>query len=85
MIVIDLRMATALRRAGRTDEAAALVDWIAQQARGNFELVPENFDRTTGDYAGEVPMVGFGAGAYVLALSGLRRRPARRRRRPPRR
>jgi GH15 family glucan-1,4-alpha-glucosidase len=67
-IVIDLRIATALRRAGRPDEAAALIDWITQQARGNFELLPENFDRTTGDYAGKVPMVGFGAGAYVLAL-----------------
>ncbi|HTJ41964.1 MAG TPA: glycoside hydrolase family 15 protein [Kofleriaceae bacterium] len=67
-IVIDLRMATALRRAGRPDEAAQLIEWITQQARANAELIPENFDRTTGDYAGEVPMVGFGAGAYVTAL-----------------
>jgi GH15 family glucan-1,4-alpha-glucosidase len=67
-IVIDLRVGTALRRAGRPGEADALVAWVTEQARANFELVPENYDPTTADYAGAVPMVGFGAGAYVLAL-----------------
>jgi MYXO-CTERM domain-containing protein len=67
-IVVDLRIAQALRRAGRAAEADALIAWITDQARLNFDLVPENYDRTTGDYQGEVPMVGFGAGAYVTAL-----------------
>ena len=67
-IVIDLRIATALRRAGNPTDADALVAWVTQQARANFDLVPENYDPTTADYAGAVPMVGFGAGAYVLAL-----------------
>jgi uncharacterized protein (TIGR03382 family) len=67
-VVVDLRIAAALRRIGRTAEADALVQWITDQARLNFDLVPENFDRITGDYQGEVPMVGFGAGAYVTAL-----------------
>jgi GH15 family glucan-1,4-alpha-glucosidase len=67
-IMVDLRVATALRRAGRADEADAIVAWVTAQARANFDLVPENYDPTTADYAGAVPMVGFGAGAYVLAL-----------------
>jgi len=67
-VVLDLRIATALRRAGRTADADQLIAWVTSQARLNFELLPENYDRTTGDYQGEVPMVGFGAGAYVTAL-----------------
>ena len=66
--VIDLWIAQAKRMAGRTAEADALVAWITDNAALNFDLIPENFDRTTADYQGEVPMVGFGAGAYVSAL-----------------
>jgi GH15 family glucan-1,4-alpha-glucosidase len=67
-VVVDLRIAAALRRVGLPGAADDLVQWITDQARLNFDLVPENFDRITGDYQGEVPMVGFGAGAYVTAL-----------------
>ncbi len=67
-IMIDMRIATAQRRAGRGAAADNLIAWVTAQARQNFDLVPENYDRMTGDYAGEVPMVGFGAGSYVLAL-----------------
>jgi GH15 family glucan-1,4-alpha-glucosidase len=67
-IVIDLRIARAARLAGRHDHADALVAWVTEQARLNFDVVPENFHRITGDYEGEVPMLGFGAGAYVTAL-----------------
>jgi GH15 family glucan-1,4-alpha-glucosidase len=67
-IMIDLRIAAAARRAGRADDAAALIAWVTAQARLNFDLLPENYDRLTGDYQGEVPMVGFGAGAYVMTL-----------------
>ncbi len=67
-VVVDLWIAEAKRRAGRTAEAAAIVGWITDQAALNFDLIPENYDRTTADYQGEVPMVGFGAGAYVTAL-----------------
>lgn len=67
-VVVDLWIAEAKRRAGRVAEADALVAWITDQAVLNFELIPENYDRTTADYQGEVPMVGFGAGAYVTAL-----------------
>jgi MYXO-CTERM domain-containing protein len=67
-IVVDLRVAQAARRAGRPEEAAALLAWITAQARANLDLVPENFDPASGDFLGAVPMAGFGAGAYVLAL-----------------
>ena len=45
------------------------------QASDNFGILSELHDRVTADYAGEAPMVGFGAGAYVLAL-GSRGSPA---------
>lgn len=67
-IMVDLRIATAARRAGRPGDADELVAWVTAQARANFDLVPENYDRITGDYTGAIPMVGFGAGAYVTAL-----------------
>ncbi|HEY4244787.1 MAG TPA: glycoside hydrolase family 15 protein [Kofleriaceae bacterium] len=70
-IMIDLRISQALRRSGREDRVAAadaLVAWVTAQARANFDLIPENYDPTTGDYAGAIPMVGFGAGAYVETL-----------------
>ena len=66
-IAIDLWLADALRAAGRTADAEALIGWVTDQARLNFDLIPENYDRTTADYQGEVPMAGFGAGAYVTA------------------
>ncbi len=67
-VVIDLGISRALRVAGRTTEADALLDWVTGQARENFRLISELYDQTDGRYAGEVPMIGFGAGAYLLAL-----------------
>ena len=66
--MIDLRIATAARAAGRAEHADGLVAWVTAQARANYDIVPENYDRITGDYQGEVPMIGFGAGAYITAL-----------------
>ncbi len=67
-IAIDLWMAEAWRVAGQPARADALIAWVTAQARANLDLVPENYDRVTADYLGEIPMVGFGAGAYVSAL-----------------
>ena len=67
-IAIDMWIAEAWRRAGRADRADALIAWVTAQARLNLDLIPENYDRNTADYQGEIPMVGFGAGAYVSAL-----------------
>lgn len=67
-VIVDLRIAAASRRAGRTDHADEIVDWITGQARMNFDIIPENFNRHTGAFEGEVPMAGFGAGVYVSAM-----------------
>ncbi len=69
-IVLDLRLADALRRSCRPDEAAVLEDWVTAQAALNNRILPELFDPETADFAGPAPMLGFGAGAYVLAMHG---------------
>ena len=68
-VLIDLRTADALRRSGRAASIATAdrrLDWITAQGLANLGLIAELHDRDTADYAGAVPMVGFGAGAYVL-------------------
>ncbi len=67
-VFVDLRAARALRRAGETAKADALLDWITAQALANQGLISELHHPTSGDYEGEYPMVGFGAGAYLLAI-----------------
>lgn len=75
-ILIDLRASGALRRAGRADwvtRADWLVAWVTAQAGANSDLMPElyvsNSSRgTIGAYNGSIPMVGYGAGAYVMTL-----------------
>jgi GH15 family glucan-1,4-alpha-glucosidase len=69
-IVIDLRVAEALRRACQPDDAVVLEDWVTAQGMANNRILPELFDPQNGDFAGPAPMLGFGAGAYVLALHG---------------
>ncbi|MBN1770757.1 MAG: hypothetical protein JXB32_05815 [Deltaproteobacteria bacterium] len=68
-VVIDLRSALAFRQAGRTAEASELLAWITGQAVLNQHLIAELHEATSSDYEGAVPMVGFGAGAYVTALA----------------
>lgn len=40
--------------------------FVVGQAQHNFDLFSELNDAHTGDYTGSIPMVGFGAGAYVI-------------------
>ncbi len=68
-ILIDLRVSGALRTlGGETDVARAdqLLDWVTAQARANMGLIAELHTREGSNYDGAVPMVGFGAGAYLL-------------------
>lgn len=67
-VVVDLGIARALRDAGRAADADLLIEWITRQAELNFGIVPELLDQNDARYAGETPMVGFGAGAYMRAL-----------------
>ncbi len=64
----DLRIATAMRRACEVDRARELEDWVTDQALHNGQQVPELYDPETGDYEGPTPMLGFGAGLYLLAM-----------------
>lgn len=68
-ILIDLRMSGALRALGDAASVAradGLLDWVTAQARANMGLIAELHTRDGADYDGAVPMVGFGAGAYVI-------------------
>jgi GH15 family glucan-1,4-alpha-glucosidase len=72
-ILIDLRMADAHRRNGRSQVADAIVATIVQKAAANFYLLPELYnavrnDGQIGKYTGSIPMVGYGGGAYVLTV-----------------
>ena len=78
-IMIDLRMADALWRAGREQESGGVLQPIIDKASANFYLLPELYnavrsDGAIGKYTGSIPMVGYGGGAYVLTMmdrSGL--------------
>lgn len=67
-VVIDLGLARVFRQAGSIAEADALLAWVTDQAAFNFGLVPELLHEDDARYFGEVPMAGFGAGAYLSAL-----------------
>ncbi|MBL8615798.1 MAG: hypothetical protein JNM72_09345 [Deltaproteobacteria bacterium] len=67
-IMVDLRLAEALRRACRLDEARALEAWVIDQAAENYDMVPELMEPSTAAYAGPVPMLGFGSGLTLLSL-----------------
>ncbi|MFA6541209.1 MAG: beta galactosidase jelly roll domain-containing protein [Bacteroidota bacterium] len=72
-IFLDARIATAQIRFGNTKEARRLLNWITNQSALNYNLIPEMYGKTNAAYEGAIPMVGFGAGAYLLALFDLYR------------
>ena len=67
-VLLDLRIASALALHGQKGEARTLVDWVTKQAALNYNLLPETYDVKTAFYTGSIPMVGFGAAAYAVAL-----------------
>ncbi len=67
-MVMDLRLAEALRRSCRPERADALEAWVRETARLNDNIVPELLQPERGDFAGPAPMLGFGAGAWMLAM-----------------
>ena len=78
-IFTDLRGAVAMRAAGRTARADALLTFTTGQAAANALVLAETYEETTGAWKFNAPMVGFGAGAWVLAMAhrgGLALTPA---------
>jgi GH15 family glucan-1,4-alpha-glucosidase len=69
-LVMDLRLAEALRRGCEPEAAAALETWVTAVGRANDDILPELLHPERADFAGPAPMLGFGAGAWVLAMHG---------------
>ncbi|MBX7097036.1 MAG: glycosyl hydrolase [Myxococcaceae bacterium] len=67
-VFTDLRGAMGLR-AFDAMRADALVGWTTQRSQLNAGVIPETYDEVTGAWKFNAPMIGFGAGAYVLALA----------------
>lgn len=66
-ILLDLRIGDAWRAMGDAGKADALLNKITESAAVNDFLVPELFEPDVGSYAGVVPMVGYGAGAWIMS------------------
>ncbi len=70
-ILIDLRSSDAYRRQGNAPKADQLLGWVTAQASVNYNLLPELYNTVSsagpiGAYSGSIPMVGYGAGAYLM-------------------
>jgi len=68
-VFLDMRIASALSMFGERARARRLIGWVTAQSRLNHNLIAELYGEKTSAYEGAVPMVGFGAGAYLLAIS----------------
>ncbi len=67
-IVIDLRIAAALKKMNQRDRAEKLIQWVVDQSKLNDNLIAELYNEDTANYEGAVPMCGFGPGAYIASL-----------------
>jgi hypothetical protein len=67
-VMIDLRISALAFLLGHTTRGQQLLDRITALAGENLGLFPELFEAGTDTAAGAIPMAGFGAGAYLLAL-----------------
>ncbi|MEM9860080.1 MAG: glycoside hydrolase family 15 protein [Myxococcota bacterium] len=63
-VFVDLRLLPTLPRGERRTQ---LDQWLLDQARANDLNVSELLTADEGNYAGSIPMVGFGAGAYLVS------------------
>jgi GH15 family glucan-1,4-alpha-glucosidase len=75
-LFVDLALAELLRRQGETGVADAMLGRITAKAAVDHNIIPEMyvavpcelFPGKIGDPTGAIPMVGYGAGAYILHL-----------------
>jgi MYXO-CTERM domain-containing protein len=68
-VITDLRGSMAFRSAGDEPRADGMLAWILAQSQANYLMVAETFNATTGVYENNTPMLGFGAGAWALAMA----------------
>lgn len=74
-VFTDMRGAVATRLAGDVARSDELIDWVRDQSLLNYLAVSETYDEGTGVYKFNAPMVGFGAGAFALALAARSDKP----------
>ncbi len=75
-LFVDFSLAEEYRRQGRRTEAAAMLKRIVDKAAADHNIIPEMyvavpcrlFPGELGDPTGALPMVGYGAGEYILHL-----------------
>ncbi len=75
-LFVDFSLAEVYRRIGRHTEAAAILKRIVDKAAADHYYIPEMyvaencrlFPGKLGDPTGAIPMVGYGAGAYILQV-----------------
>jgi hypothetical protein len=75
-LFVDLALAELYRRLGRTAEADSMLSRIVDKAAADHNIIPEMyvalpcklFPGRIGDPTGALPMVGYGAGAFILHL-----------------
>jgi len=73
-LFVDFSLAEVYRREGRNAEAAAILQRIVDKASADYDIIPEMyvavpcplFPGKIGDPTGAIPMVGYGAGEYIL-------------------
>jgi len=64
----DLRVAVAQKYFGNKTVSKTLIDKVTKLSKANFNSIPEIYRLKDCYFRGAIPMVGYGAGAYVLAL-----------------
>jgi GH15 family glucan-1,4-alpha-glucosidase len=75
-LFVDLSLAELYRHLGRKADADAMLSRIVDKAAADHNIIPEMyvalpcqlFPGKIGDPTGALPMVGYGAGAFVLHL-----------------
>jgi GH15 family glucan-1,4-alpha-glucosidase len=75
-LFVDFNLAEVYRRLGRNADADAILKRIVNKAAADHNIIPEMyvaesctlFPGELGDPTGAKPMVGYGAGAYILQV-----------------
>lgn len=77
-LFVDFNLALLYRKLGRINEADAMIKRIVEKSAADHDLIPEMyvsvpcklFPGAIGDPTGALPMVGYGAGEFILYLLG---------------
>jgi GH15 family glucan-1,4-alpha-glucosidase len=69
-VFINMRMALAYLKYSEKEKAINLIDRTNSLAEANFNIIPELYDNDD-SYTGQAPMIGYGAGAFIIAVNIL--------------